>query len=555
VIGIPGLIHCLRRGTVAVVNGIGSQIADDLSLLAFSQQIVRFYLSESPIIPTVPTLWLGDIDQREVALENLADWRIQPVSRDRSTAVEQSFKNQDALRKAIRREPSSWAAQPREADATTLCFHGGRPQEHPFDQIVYGVRTGDGFELLPGGLTRVHTRTEGASDSARDWTSKDTWVLSLGSELPPMPRLKRRQAESPVQARQVTSRVAESFYWMGRYLERAHHQANLISVVETLETEELNSAERRHYRPMWNRLLPPLEKSAGTSRRSIANRLDRYRLVLLQEPGSVVRTFMRAANNADAAQDSLSPEASAAINELREMFRKTRYRETLPEAAAMKVTRKMTDAVTKVIPQFFEVSGNTMLADDGWKFCEIGKMLERAVITANSVLSISSSLSSQRRVTSSHVSEIELSAFLRLLGTRDAYRRIYQMRAEPKHVLELLWQNPQVPRSVRYCLDRCREALVESIAPSEDNAAPSFIDSLIRRIQRIEWSPYVPPPSDEDRPAQPDGRRTGERADDLEPLLRELLAKTLELHTVLSDVFLSHQARIAEVSQPLLKGM
>ena len=68
-------------------------------------------------------------------------------------------------------------------------------------------------------------------------------------------------------SRQVTSRVAEAFYWMGRYLERAHHQAYLIQVVETLETEELNSAERKLYRPMWNRLLPPLEKSAGTSRR------------------------------------------------------------------------------------------------------------------------------------------------------------------------------------------------------------------------------------------------------------------------------------------------
>jgi hypothetical protein len=56
---------------------------------------------------------------------------------------------------------------------------------------------------------------------------------------------------------------------MGRYFERAHHQAYLLNVIETLETEELNSAERRHYRPMWNRLLPPLEKTAGTSRRSI----------------------------------------------------------------------------------------------------------------------------------------------------------------------------------------------------------------------------------------------------------------------------------------------
>src|SRR6202042_1096417 len=99
--------------------------------------------------------------------------------------------------------------------------------------------------------------------------------------------------------REVTSRVAESFYWMGRYLERAYHQAYLIQAIETLETEELNSAERKLYRPMWNRLLPPLETSAGTSRRSITNRLDRYRLVLLPEPGTVVSTFRNACANAE----------------------------------------------------------------------------------------------------------------------------------------------------------------------------------------------------------------------------------------------------------------
>ena len=52
-----------------------------------------------------------------------------------------------------------------------------------------------------------------------------------------------------------------------------------------------------------------MEKSAGTSRRSIANRVDRYRLVLLPEPSSVVSTFLRVMFNAESVQDSLWPEA------------------------------------------------------------------------------------------------------------------------------------------------------------------------------------------------------------------------------------------------------
>ncbi len=67
--------------------------------------------------------------------------------------------------------------------------------------------------------------------------------------------------------------------------------------------------------------------------------------------------------------------------------------------------------------------------------------------------------------------EIQLSAFLRLLGTRDAYRRVYQMRAEPGPVIELLFQHPEGPRSVLRCLTGCAELLRKSAAPGQAGAA------------------------------------------------------------------------------------
>ena len=118
---------------------------------------------------------------------------------------------------------------------------------------MFAVRSGDDFCVLPGALTRLH---ESASESDADETnSKDTWVLADPIAPAPAPRQPRRGGgDYYAPRRQVMSRVADSFYWMGRYLERAYHQAYLISVVETLETEELNSSERKHYRPIWNRL-------------------------------------------------------------------------------------------------------------------------------------------------------------------------------------------------------------------------------------------------------------------------------------------------------------
>ncbi len=558
-LGVPGLVHCLRKGTVALVNGVGSQLADDRSLLAFTTRIISFYLREAPIIPTVPTLWMGDIDQREFALENLQQWRICPLfpSQLTESAAHAIFKNEETLTSEVRRNPSCYVAQAHGDGATTIGFEKGRAHEHTQDHIVYAVRSGTGFDILPGALTRVMEDAGALGEHNREWKSKDTWVLSTPDTDLLMPRLARRTPDAHLPARQVTSRVADAFYWMGRYLERAHSQAYLISVVETLETEELNSAERKHYRPMWNRLLPPIEKHAGTSRRSISNRIDRYRLVLLQEPGSVVRTVLRAISNAESVQDSLSPEAWATINELRARFQRTRFRNTIAESDAVRVTRRMADATTQLIPQFFAVAANTMLADDGWRFCETGQMLERAIITANATISISNSFTSHNEAGGQHKTELELSAFLRLLGTRDAYRRIYQMRAEPAHVLALLWQDAEVPRSVVRCLARCADLLGRSVvADGTATDAPAAIERLIQQIRRVDWTSFVHRPEDEDRLAHlsADEVEPVLRSRELEPLLRRMLGSTLELHTVIGDSFLNHQARIAQFGQPMLRG-
>jgi uncharacterized circularly permuted ATP-grasp superfamily protein/uncharacterized alpha-E superfamily protein len=557
-LGVPGLVHCLRKGTVSLVNAVGSQLADDRSLLAFAPQIIRYYLNETPLLPTVPTHWLGDIDQREMVLENLEAYHIRTIIRDDTSGSWEpaSVRDAEVLRQEIRRNPGRYVAQPQREGAPTICYADGHRVEHPQDHILFAVRGGADFEVFPGALTRVFSRTDRSGEFGAGWTSKDSWVLSDQRTNALLPTLTRRSPHADFAPRQVTSRVAESFYWMGRYLERALHQASLIQVVETLETEELNTAERKAYRPVWNRLLPPLEKSAGTSRRSIANRLDRYRLVLLPEPGSVASTFLRSMHNAESVQDSLSPEAWATLSELRLRFQRTRYRDGLSEPEAVRLTRRMAEATTQLIPQFFAVAGNTMLADDGWRFCEIGQSLERAVITANSVLSLSRTLAAQPTVAGAHSNEIELSIFLRMLGCRDAYRRIFQMRAEAIPVLELLWQHPEVPRSVLRCLGRCGALLRESLAPEmlEQASAPTAIEQLVQKIRRIDWRAFVGIAQDEDQPEAAPKTAPHVQREELDPLLGRLLGSTLDVHTLIADSFLNHQARIAQVSQPLLRG-
>ena len=112
----------------------------------------------------------------------------------------------------------------------------------------------------------------------------------------------------------------------------------------------------------------------------------------------------------------------------------------------------------KAVPEFFGTAQGTMIADGGWAFCEIGQFLERAIITGNAVCSIMRPMP-RRNAPSEHEAEIRLSAFLRLINSRDVYRRVYQLRIEAAPMLDLLWKNPVAPRSVTRCLEACRERL------------------------------------------------------------------------------------------------
>jgi uncharacterized alpha-E superfamily protein len=140
-----------------------------------------------------------------------------------------------------------------------------------------------------------------------------------------------------------------------------------------------------------------------------------------------------------------------------------------------------------------------------------------------------------------HAREIRLSAFLRMLGSRDIYRRVYQMRIEPLPMLELLWKNPVAPRSVRHCLSGCATRIREN----ESNLSPATgraiteIESLLQAIRSTDWHSLL-----ESASADPAKSRLQARSEDL-------LARLLDLHTTIADSFLNHQVLMHGETKPL----
>jgi uncharacterized alpha-E superfamily protein len=526
------------------VNAIGSQLADDRSLLHFASGIIRFYLGEWPILPTLTTYWLGDLDQREMVMENLDSFQIRSLTGERFLALHQAEKGAQEIENEVRKAPHLYVAQPLDDTARTLCSVKGKQVERLQDHIIYGMRAGNAFNVFPGALTRLSSSIQGRTESEHGGGGKDTWVLSPHLTTPAVTPAFRRPWILPT--RQVTSRVAEGFYWLGRYLERALHVSKMIQYIETIEMEELTLAERKLYRPIWNQLLPPLETPGRRGRRGINSVNERYCLMLDRDQvGSVTTMIRRGLANASSLREVISPEAWSVLSLLRGQFQRRRFQEAAPEAEARRTTRRISDAVLSYIPQFFATAQQTMLADDGWRFCELGMYVERAITTANAAFGVASSV--RRAQEARPALDIELSVFLRLLGCRDAYRRIYQTRSEPAPVLEFLWQNPAMPRSVTYALERCTMLLSASLPKNSPQAsvALNFLQDLVLQIRRLDWYSFFLE-SDESP-----GRVL--QADELVALTDRLFDEIEQVHYVIADNFLTHQSIISE-PEPTLFG-
>jgi len=545
-LGVPGLIHCIRKKSVAVVNAIGSQLSDDRALLPFSSQIIRYYLGEAPLLPTLPTYWLGDHDQRELVLADIEKFTIRGLYGERiylgGDGHLPSQEKIDAVRCEILSAPARYVAQPQECDAQTISFQDGERRKSRQDHILFALRkSGGDIEVFPGALTRVSTKDSEFTSSELGGGSKDTWV-QVGLDKKSDEWDSSRQVDSKIPLHGVTSRVAEAYYWLGRYLERAYDLAGMVSVIESLELEELNPTERMNYRPVWNRILPMLEGSGAASRRTISSPEGRYRLAFdPAETGSVINTIHRAFSNAESVLETLSLDAWGVMSGLRARFDAVDFRPDAPSETLANASREFCLFAREMIPRFFGTAKCTMLADDGWNFCEIGQLLERAAITANAVTSIAgpllqSSLASLRP----HAVEIRLSAFLRLLNSRDIYRRVYQMRIEPLPLLELLWTNPVAPRSVVRCLQGCAARIREGeniLSPATDKAL-SAVETLIQQVQASDWEDLL-------------GRKKpGASKSALQVHSDGLLQSLLGLHTVICDSFLNHQVLMHHETKP-----
>lgn len=177
------LLPALRAGTVGMMNGFDTGVADDKAVYPYVCDLIRYFCGEEPLTPDVPVHDLSDARARSAVLDRAAELVFKPRDGQGGHGVVLGpWADARELRQvidAVRADPAGWIAQ----DAVTLSTHptviDGELQPRHVDLRPFALADGDGdWKLLPGALTRVAlAQGEMVVNSSRGGGSKDTWVL------------------------------------------------------------------------------------------------------------------------------------------------------------------------------------------------------------------------------------------------------------------------------------------------------------------------------------------------------------------------------------------
>ena len=185
ILGVHGLMAAYRAGNVLICNAPGTGLADDKSIYPYVGDMIRFYLSEEPILHNVPTWQCRKSDDLKYVLDHLGELVVKETQGSGGYGMlvgPKSTKAEiEAYRARILDNPAGFIAQPTLALSTCpTCVEEGIAPRH-IDLRPFVLAGPDKVRVVPGGLTRVALR-EGSLvvNSSQGGGVKDTWVVDTG---------------------------------------------------------------------------------------------------------------------------------------------------------------------------------------------------------------------------------------------------------------------------------------------------------------------------------------------------------------------------------------
>jgi uncharacterized alpha-E superfamily protein len=277
----------------------------------------------------------------------------------------------------------------------------------------------------------------------------------------------------------LLSRIAESLYWMSRYLERVDSTARLVEInLLHLVEAELALSEEAEWRPLLA-ICGSEElyaRSFGSSEVSGA-RVIQFLLGERRNPSSVRSSLRLARENARVVRDRISREMWEGVNELW-----LRVQDRLSPSAAPARAADHCRYLRSEVARFHGLTSSTMMRGEAFGFYLLGFFLERADMTARILDVKYHLLLPDLGLVGSPLDYYQWAALLRSLSGFEAYRRRYHS-LRPRDVAEFVVLDGDFPRSLRFAVDRMAQALASIGAVRAASPSAGAIGTLSELLE------------------------------------------------------------------------
>jgi len=268
----------------------------------------------------------------------------------------------------------------------------------------------------------------------------------------------------------LLSRVADSLYWMSRYLERAEHTTRLLDVNLNLMLDESSTSSDHR----WLRLLQALGKPRRIKWDGDPYELARTLTFDVENKSSVLSCIIRARENSRHVREQISTEQWHRINSLYLEVTRSEL-QTAMHAQALQGSSETPAAflqqVMEAVHQFQGVTDSTMSHGEGWHFIQVGRYLERATATAMLLEAYHEDVWANPDRVAEGNEYLEWMGLLRSATAFEAYCKVYTADLTPERILEFLLLDPEFPHSVRFSIDSLKCALLAIQNASGGNRA------------------------------------------------------------------------------------
>lgn len=273
----------------------------------------------------------------------------------------------------------------------------------------------------------------------------------------------------------MLSRVADSIYWMARYVERAENMARLLLSTGDLLLDA--GAEGADESAFWGPILAAAgeEESYAAHHRKIKGRdVTAFLTISRDNPNSIVSNIAAARENARTVRDQISDELWECVNGLKLWLDSSEGR-----AAGKRQTAVFHESILRGSYIFQGVAAATTPRGEGWHFLRLGTCLERADQTSR-LLDTCSRLSLEAPP-HPDARPLRWAALLRSCSAWHGFQT-RSNRLDPEKIAAYLLLDTTFPRSVACCIDEVNAALHSLCGP---HARPENMSDPVRQAGRL----------------------------------------------------------------------